>query len=451
MCGSCWAFAAVGASEAAHNIASNDPDLDLDLSEQYLVSDCHSYWGYQTCCGGWDDIALEYIRDTGIPDEACMTYVDGGSCSCSGGTCDTNCTYRTGSNCSDRTCSDRCGDWSSRLTQISSTGSVSSDRTEIKQALVEIGPLSAAMGIGSDYGGYWDGDIYRCTSDSGTNHAINIVGYDDAGGYWWIRNSWGSGWGDGGYFKLGFGECRIEWYVYYAQAEAQNDPPHMPNSPSPEDGAMDQSVDVELAWSGGDPDAGDTVTYDVYLEAGDTTPDVLVCDDVATPACDPGTLASGASYYWYVVARDDHGASTTGPTWRFATEASPSPVGPLVYDAYVADDDNADQSSGNGDGVANCGETVELWVDLLNQGTERATMVYATLSTSSPYVTWAGNAGSGYPNILGGAVRRNYNDYEIAIAPDTPDGHVIHFTLDVTAANGGPWADAFDVVVVCTP
>jgi len=69
-CGSCWAFSAVGVAEAAHNIGTDDPTLDLDLSEQYLVSDCHNLWGYQTCCGGWKDIALDYISAVGIPERA---------------------------------------------------------------------------------------------------------------------------------------------------------------------------------------------------------------------------------------------------------------------------------------------------------------------------------------------------------------------------------------------
>ncbi len=44
-CGSCWAFAAIGCLEAMINIAGNNPNIDEDLSEQYMVSCVTS------CCG----------------------------------------------------------------------------------------------------------------------------------------------------------------------------------------------------------------------------------------------------------------------------------------------------------------------------------------------------------------------------------------------------------------
>jgi C1A family cysteine protease len=213
-CGSCWAFSAVGIVEPAYNISTGNPNLDLDLSEEYLVSDCLTG---QNCCGGWTGTALSFIRDSGISDEACFPYADGSSCTCSS-SCGTNCTYRGSGQCSDRTCSNRCADWSSRLTRIQSAGSVAASVSSIKEALVEKGPLSVAMGILGGVGGHWDGDIYRCTDDSSINHGVVIAGYNDAGGYWIVKNSWGSSWNGDGYFKVGYGECAIEDYVYYAVA-----------------------------------------------------------------------------------------------------------------------------------------------------------------------------------------------------------------------------------------
>jgi hypothetical protein len=99
-----------------------------------------------------------------------------------------------------------------------------------------------------------------------------------------------------------------------------NHPPNVPSNPSPPDGMLNQGVNVNLSWIGGDPDPGDTATYDVYLEAADSTPEVLICNDVTTALCDLGTLSQGRHYYWQVIARDSHGMARTGPIWDFATE-----------------------------------------------------------------------------------------------------------------------------------
>jgi putative hemolysin len=214
-CGSCWAFAAIGATEGEHNIAANNPDLDLDLSEQSLLA-CQAEGGGGGCCGGSSDSAFDYIVSTGVVDEACLPYVDGANCSCSyPGGCSASCSYKTGGACSSRTCSDRCSDWTNWLTRIDSYDDLSGLTSSIKDWVATKGPVVTYMGFGSDFGGYFDGSgIYRCTNDGSINHAVVIVGYNEPGNYWIIRNSWGAGWGEGGYFKLGYGECNVGSSAY---------------------------------------------------------------------------------------------------------------------------------------------------------------------------------------------------------------------------------------------
>jgi parallel beta-helix repeat protein len=205
-CGSCWAFGPVGMMETMYNIWRNDPELDFDLSEQYLVSDCYSSGN---CCGGSYSSILRLICIDGIPDEDCLPYMDGTGCTCSEGTCDDNCEHDGGWNCSDVACSDKCPEWENRLIKIDSAKYLKMSEIGIKDYIANQGPLTLAMGMGVGIG-YWDGDIYRCTEDNNRNHVVVIVGYDDEGSYWIVKNSYGVGFGDNGYFKLGYGECGIE-------------------------------------------------------------------------------------------------------------------------------------------------------------------------------------------------------------------------------------------------
>lgn len=228
ICGSCWSFSAVGTTEGVYNINAGNPDLDINLAEQYMVSNCFEG---NSCDGGWQNLALAYIRDYGVPDESCMPYVDGDDPGgCSQGTypdCPANCTYKTDANCSDTICSDRCSDWNSRLAKIDVTGAVSNDPTTIKQYLITYGPLAVSYYVGDDLCGYsWDG-VYRCVPGvTSANHAVTLVGYNDTYGYWIIKNSWGAENAYGGYDLIGYdgyydgyyvwGSSRVEEDAYYA-------------------------------------------------------------------------------------------------------------------------------------------------------------------------------------------------------------------------------------------
>jgi|GEM_PF-2222363 len=309
-CGSCWAFSAVGVVEAVHNIRYDNPGLDLDLSEEYLVSDCYSYSGYQTCCGGWHNIALQYIREQGIPDEACMPYVDRVGCSCYPDTCQDNCYYKGYGVCSDATCSDRCADWQSRLVTIDSSDYVPSNPQIIKEYIVGKAPLAVSMGIGSDYGGYWDGDIYRCSNDNGANHAVVVLGYDDAAGYWIVKNSWGTDWGENGYFKVGYGECRIEDNVHYA------DKGTVPVAPSDCNASNSLCDIVHFSWQDNSGNEDGFIIYRNGTPADSVGANVTCYDDYSGIA--------GTTYSYCVRAYNNNGESD--PCCDDGARVAPSPT-----------------------------------------------------------------------------------------------------------------------------
>jgi hypothetical protein len=126
-------------------------------------------------------------------------------------------------------------------------------------------------------------------------------------------------------------------------------------------------------------------------------------------------------------------------------------AGPVEYYGHTIDDDNADESSGDDDGISDPGETIEISVELKNHGTDTATNVRACITEDSPYATGPlFNDCADYGDIAGGSTAVNAGspaDFDFTIAPNAPVGHVIHFDLLITADNGGPWASSFNTVV----
>jgi C1A family cysteine protease len=83
---------------------------------------------------------------------------------------------------------------------------------------MENGPVMAA--ICADYlQGYTSGVLNVTNCPTAINHAIAIVGWGSQNGinYWIVKNSWGTGWGENGYFRIirGKNMCGINRYYYY--------------------------------------------------------------------------------------------------------------------------------------------------------------------------------------------------------------------------------------------
>jgi SpoIID/LytB domain protein len=113
------------------------------------------------------------------------------------------------------------------------------------------------------------------------------------------------------------------------------------------------------------------------------------------------------------------------------------------------DDNDAGDSSGNGDGRAQCNETVELRTRIGNSGDATATRVAATLSTSDPYLSIVHNTTSDFPDIPADGSGTNRNDWDLAIGPGAPAGYEAVLELSVTTADGGPWTLEYKLPIEC--
>jgi hypothetical protein len=167
----------------------------------------------------------------------------------------------------------------------------------------------------SDGNKVWDKTFGGTSDDDGISvRQTSDGGYITAG----ATASYGAGAEDVWLIKLG------------PEGGVENAPPNIPSSPSPANHATDGSTNARLSWTGGDPDAGNTVTYDVYFGIGPTEPMAMVSHNQTGTDYAPGTLAYNTTYHWKIVATDNHGVSTMGPLWDFATvrkaEVLPTPI-----------------------------------------------------------------------------------------------------------------------------
>ena len=121
-----------------------------------------------------------------------------------------------------------------------------------------------------------------------------------------------------------------------------NNPPNVPRDIFPGDEAVDIPIDTILSWIGGDPDFGDSITYDVYFGTSATPP--LVSHGQIESIYQPQELAYHRFYFWKVVATDNYGLSSSSPTMSFLTETEPIPQSPSDLSATSVSSDQVDLS-----------------------------------------------------------------------------------------------------------
>lgn len=184
-CGSCVAFGTAATVESAALITEGDPGLLIDISEAQLFF-CYAQAQGRNCGNGWwVDPALNSFL-SGVTQQACYPYSD-----------------------HDQNCTNLCSNWKDTATYINAQTSLTST-DDMKQWIANNGPLVSCFTVYSDFYSYKSG-VYRHVS--GTlegGHCISVVGYDDTQQCWICKNSWGTGWGENGFFQIAYGQVGID-------------------------------------------------------------------------------------------------------------------------------------------------------------------------------------------------------------------------------------------------
>jgi len=207
-CGSCWAFSTTENFESMWFLGGNAIPT---LAPQQLV-DCDPQ--SQGCGGGWTYWAFEYLMTAGGQEgEVSYPY-----------------TASTG------TCAFNGADIVAKLTNYSfatvpcESGSCPVQDDLLQQQLNAVGPLSICVNAAtwSDWTGPEPMAADECPGDAeDLDHCVQLVGFDWNQGYWIVRNSWNTDWGQQGYIYLqtGGNACGLGDVVTYANVVGAADAP----------------------------------------------------------------------------------------------------------------------------------------------------------------------------------------------------------------------------------
>ena len=182
--------------EAYALVASLEIIMQYQTGELYEpdLSECHLYfYAGGTYESGYVNLidAANYLIDTGVPDEGCFP--------------DPHRPF-------DYPFESLKG-WENRTVKIQNWGWIDYDIDSIKTALIEYGPLIVCIRFWRDFF-YYTGGVYEHRwGDRAGGHVVTIVGYDDNEECWIVKNSWGTKWGEDGWFRMSYdAEMFADWY-----------------------------------------------------------------------------------------------------------------------------------------------------------------------------------------------------------------------------------------------
>lgn len=224
-CGSCWLHASLSMVQDRLKIVKNGTGPDVMLARQTVLN-CAPFHGYSEGCNGGDVIdVIRYMKHYGLPDESCMPYAatdykkygkHAKECPADGYCM--NCMPLEGEG-------DTCWPVHTPIRYyLDSYGHISEKGEEpMMNEILQRGPITCSMAVPEEFDyGYRKGVFIDKSNMTDVDHDVEVVGWgEDADGlkWWLVRNSWGTYWGELGFFKLqrGVNALQIEagdcWYA----------------------------------------------------------------------------------------------------------------------------------------------------------------------------------------------------------------------------------------------
>ncbi|KJE88537.1 papain family cysteine protease [Capsaspora owczarzaki ATCC 30864] len=190
-CGSCWDVATTNAVSDRIAILRKNAYPPVVLSAQ-VVLNC----GYGGSCGGGSASGVyEALNKYGLPDETCQAYAGDIAQACK----DVNICETCGSS--------GCTAISNfTMYYVSEYGTVRG-ADKMKAEIFARGPISCGIDATAALEAYTGGVFSEFSVLPIINHEISVVGWGTNGStsYWIVRNSWGSFYGEDGFFRIKMG------------------------------------------------------------------------------------------------------------------------------------------------------------------------------------------------------------------------------------------------------
>lgn len=207
-CNSCWAFATAEAFEDNYFLRTSQP---ISISKQQILS-C-SATPNSDCSGGF--LAFDYLKTHGVTSESTYPYRPQQT---TADACDTQ---------------KATGQFQASDTGLADPGAPLPSTDKIKQAICQHGAVASLMVKTAEMDAYHVvGGVFNQPGASNIlNHAVIIVGWDDAKHAWRIKNSMGTTWGDQGYMWINYESNKIGSMATWV--EAKTPPTQPPTRPKP--------------------------------------------------------------------------------------------------------------------------------------------------------------------------------------------------------------------------